>query len=172
MRNPTTGAGPDPVQTRPGMSWGVKHSFARYIDAMPDGRRGAGHGATETERGVYFFELDDTSDYDSASGWGVIRYRGDVRYAGHEGMLFVMIVDPWIEFRGSAAVLTVLDAEHWPNRERRIELATLTPDDSATQQLPEGWAHLTAQLTPEGSAVFNDVYPVGEILEPVRYCAR
>ena len=171
MRNSTSDADSNPERTRAGLSWGVKRSFARYIDAMPDGRRGAGQGATETERGVYFFELDDASDYDPVSGDGVIRYRGDLRYAGHGGMLFVMIVDPWIEFRGSTAVLTVLDAEHWPKRERRIELATLALDETATQRLPEGWAHLTARLTPGGSTVFNDVYPVGEILEPVRYCA-
>lgn len=171
MGHSTSPADPNPVQVRPGLSWGVKRSFARYIDAMPDGRRGAGHGATETEHGLYFFELDDASDYDPVSGEGVIKYRGDVRYAGHGGMLFVMIVDPWIEFTGSAAVLSVLDAEHWPRREHRIQLATLALEETASQQLPEGWAHLTARLTPQGSAVFNDVYPVGEILEPVRYCA-
>jgi hypothetical protein len=171
MSIPMPESGRTAVANRPGMSWGVKSSFTRYIDAMPDGKRGAGHGATETGAGVYFFELDDASGYDPVSGGGVVKYRGDVRYKGHQGMLFVMIVDPWIEFRGTTAALTVLDAEHWPKRDRRIELATLALDEAATRQLPDGWAYLTTQLTEEGAVVFNEVYPVGELLDPVRYCA-
>jgi hypothetical protein len=170
MSTPVPEPEPTQGQGRPGMSWGVKSSFTRYIDAMPDGMRGAGHGAAETGQGVYFFELEDASGYDPVSREGVVKYRGDVRYKGHQGMLFVMIVDPWIEFRNGAAALTVLDAEHWPSRDRRIELATLALNEAATQQLPDGWTHLTTQLTQEGAMVFNEVYPVGEILDPVRYC--
>lgn len=157
---------------RPGLSWGVKRSFTRYIDSMPDGRRGAGYGATEAGDGVYFFELDDASGYDLALCEGVIKYRGDLRYKGHGGLLFVMVVDPWIEFRGVTAVLTAIDAEHWPNRERRIELATLTPAGCAASRLPRGWGQWDAGLTPAGVEVFNGVYAVGEPLEPVRFSAE
>jgi hypothetical protein len=158
--------------TRPGLSWGVKSSFTHYIDSMPDGRRGAGHGATEAGDGVYFFELDDASGYDPALRAGIIKYRGDLRYKGHGGMLFVMVVDPWIEFREAGTVLTAIDAEHWPNRERRIELATLAPAASGEVRLPQGWGQWDARLTPDGVEVFNGVYPVGELLEPVRFSAE
>jgi hypothetical protein len=155
---------------RPGLSWGVKGSFTRYIDSMPDGRRGAGYGATEAGHGVYFFELDDASGYDPSTPEGIVKYRGDLRYKGHGGMLFVMIVDPWIEFRQAGAVLTTIDADHWPNRERRIELAKLVPVGSGEGSLPRGWEQWEAQLTPAGAEVFNGVYAVGELLEPVRFC--
>jgi hypothetical protein len=156
---------------RPGLSWGVKSSFTRYIDSMPDGRRGAGYGATEAGEGVYFFELDDASGYDPALREGIVKYRGDVRYKGHGGLLFVMIVDPWIEFREAGAVLTAVDAEHWPSRERRIELATLVPAGPGAARMPQGWEQMEAQLAPAGVEVFNGVYAVGELLEPVRFSA-
>jgi len=168
------GAPQNPSMTepnRPGLSWGVKDSFTRYIDSMPDGRRGAGHGATEAGHGVFYFELDDASGYDPADRNGVVKYRGDVRYKGHGGMLFVMIVDPWIEFREAGAVLTTIDAEHWPDKERRIELATLLPLRAGAGRLPEGWEAWEAQLAPAGVEVFNGVYAVGELLEPVRFRA-
>ena len=158
--------------TRPGLSWGVKGSFTRYIDSMPDGRRGAGHGATEAGEGVYFFELDDASGDDPSAPERIVRYRGDVRYKGHAGMLFVMIVDPWIEFRDASAVLTVVDAEHWPRKDHRIELATLVSGAPVAGSLPQGWVQVDARLTLAGVEVFNGVYEVGELLEPVRFRAR
>jgi hypothetical protein len=170
MNAPQVPSRDEPVN-RAGLSWGVKGSFTRYIDSMPDGRRGAGYGATDTGHGVYFFELDDASGYDPARRKGLIKYRGDLRYKGHEGMLFVMIVDPWIEFREAGAVLTVIDAEHWPDREHRIELATLVPVGPGADRLPEGWEQWEAQLLPAGVEVFNGVYAIGELLEPVRFSA-
>jgi len=155
---------------RAGLSWGVKASFNRYVDSMPDGRRGAGYGAAETQDGVFFFELEDASDYDVDTRQGVVKYRGDVRYKAHGGMLFVMIVDPWLEFHGDLASLTVVDAERWPQRDHRITLATLLPDEGGADRLPSGWRSLEARLSPRGVEVFNDVYSIGELLEPVRYC--
>ena len=104
MSTPTQMPSGNEAATRPGLSWGVKNSFTRYIDSMPDGRRGAGYGATEAGDGVYFFELDDASGFDRGLREGVVKYSGDLRYKGHGGMLFVMVVDPWIEFRETGTV--------------------------------------------------------------------
>lgn len=172
MSAPAHMPGGSEAVARPGLSWGVKSSFTRYIDSMPDGRRGAGYGATEAGEGVYFFELDDASGYDPALRQGIIKYCGDLRYKGHGGMLFVMVVDPWVEFREAGAVLTVVDAEHWPNRERRIELASLAPAAAGAPRLPRGWGQLDARLTAAGVEVFNGVYALGELLDPVRFSAE
>jgi len=152
---------------RSGMSWGIKQSFNRYVDAMPDGQRGAGAGATAMPDGTFFFELHEATDYEPATGLGTVKYQGDVRYKAHGGVLFVMIVDPWLEFTEDGAQLTVVDAQHWPDRERRMVLADLEP--SSHSGLPPGWACLQARITAAGSEVFNNVYAPGDLLDPVRY---
>jgi hypothetical protein len=156
-------------EARPGMSWGVKSSFTRYVSALPDGRYGAGHGATAAGDGTFFFELDDASGFDPARSEGVVKYRGDVRYKAHGGVLFVMLVDPWLEMRDGVGELTVVDAERWPARDQRLTLATLRSDDDGSRGLPPGWGQVEARLTPAGVEIFNDVYAVGELLEPVRF---
>ncbi|MGD6979063.1 MULTISPECIES: HtaA domain-containing protein [Citricoccus] len=172
MNSSAVTAESDPAESalRAGLSWGVKGSFTRYVASMPDGRYGAGHGATETADGAFFFELDDASGYDPRAQEGLVKYRGDVRFKAHGGMLFVMIVDPWLEFHEDGVLLTVVDAERWPDRDHRITLATLRPDERGSRGLPPGWRCQEARLSAEGAAVFNDVYPVGEVLEPARYC--
>lgn len=164
---PGHGIGRPESEARPGMSWGVKSTFTRYVSTVTDGRYGAGGGATEVVDGTFFFELEDATGYDPVRQEGVVKYRGDIRYKAHGGVLFVMLVDPWLELRDGVGELSVVDAEHWPSRDRRLSLATLRAHGD--KGLPTGWARLEARLTPAGAAIFNDVYSVGELLEPVRF---
>ena len=157
-----------PVEVRPGLSWGIKQSFNQYVDATRDGQRGAGAGATEMPDGTFFFELADATEFDPATGLGIIKYQGDVRYKAHGGVLFVMIVDPWLEFGRNGAELSVVNTEHWPQRDNRMVLATLEPSE-ALLGLPPGWACLQALITPSGVELFNNVYAPGEALDPVRF---
>jgi hypothetical protein len=153
-------------QARAGLSWGVKQSFNRYVDGIPDGKRAAGAGATWKPDGTYFFEFDNATDFDATTGLGIIRYRGDVRYLAHYGLLFVMIVDPWIQFYRDRAELTV---SHSPKPEDRIVLATLESGQGG-HVLESGWSRLEARLTQAGVEVFNDVYSAGDLLDPMRFC--
>lgn len=153
---------------RPGMSWGIKQSFTRYVEAMPDGRRGAGSGATEMPDGTFFFELADASSFDPKARLGTLKYQGDVRYKAHQGMLFVMVVDPWLEFKDDKVELSIVDAQRWPDREYRMVLATLEMSDVAGG-LPPGWERMEAYLTQEGVDLFNNVYALREPLGPVRF---
>ena len=151
-------------QVRAGLSWGVKQSFNRYVDGIPDGKRAAGAGATWMPDGTYFFEFGNATDFDATTGLGIIRYRGDVRYLAHYGLLFVMIADPWIQFYQDRAELTINNS---PNPEDRIVLATLESGQGG-HVLASGWSHLEARLTQAGVEVFNDVYSPGDMLDPMR----
>src|SRR5512134_1772276 len=71
-----------------GLSWGIKRSFVDYIASLPDGSVSATDGATVSGTSLFCFS-PETSDYDVARGTGVLRFRGDVRLAGHHGMLLV-----------------------------------------------------------------------------------
>jgi hypothetical protein len=151
---------------RAGLSWGVKQSFNRYVDGLPDGKRAAGAGATRMPDGTYFFEFDNAKDFDATTGLGIIRYLGDVRYLAHYGLLFVPIVDPWIQFYQDRAELTISNS---PKPEDRIVLATLESGQGGRVQ-DFGWSRLEARLTQAGVEVFNEVYNPGDLLDPMQFC--
>ena len=102
--NPANAA-PDPLPPL-GLSWGIKRSFIDYIAGLPDGSVSATAGATVSGSSLFCFS-PDTSDYDPALGTGVLRFRGDVRLAGHHGMLLVRLLDPWITFTTGSGVLSI-----------------------------------------------------------------
>lgn len=155
-------------EMRPGLSWGVKQSFNRYVDASPDGQRDAGIGATQMPDGTYFFEFADASDFDPQAGTGVIKYLGAVRYKAHGGVLFVVIAEPWLEFNDGSAELSVIHPEAMQERDRRLSIATLDVQN-AQQGLPLGWNGLQAHITQAGVDLFNNVYAPGEAVDPVRF---
>ncbi|KAF0956797.1 HtaA domain-containing protein [Rhodococcus sp. T7] len=150
--------------TLPGLRWGIKASFLDYIARMPDGRGTVSDGARPTEHNEMVFEPAP----EVAAPAGVDRFmafRGDVRFGGHFGMLFVRIADPWVTVRGRTADLTVLDPHH-PEVEARLHLVTFTLD-SSTQSGTITWTGSDVRLTPDGAGLFNDVYPPGEPFEPI-----
>lgn len=152
---------------RPGLTWGLKRSFIRYVSRLPDGRHAETDGASVVRSSVFHFELADTAGYDRDTGLGLVTFRGDVRIAGHGNLLFVMIADPWVEFRDDGGVLIVVDVQHWPDRDRRMPLATLGAAHRDVTAAGDVWAWLPAFLTAEGRAVFNDQYPTGTELDPL-----
>jgi hypothetical protein len=131
------------------MRWAVKRQFLRYIARMPDGRCSVTDGAT-VAGDEFLFE----SDASSATEPGVLKYRGDVRFSGHHGLLFLRIADPWLETRDGAVTLTIAADPD------RVTLATLEirPDT-------HGRAGVDLRLTEAGSELFNQVYPAGSPLD-------
>ncbi|WP_164737384.1 HtaA domain-containing protein [Georgenia sp. SYP-B2076] len=167
--DPARTAGPagDDSLPGPGLTWGLKRSFIRYISRLPDGGHRETDGASLTHGSFFTFEPADGSTYDPSTGTGVLKFRGDVRLTGHHNMLFVMIADPWIALDGGAGVLSVIDSRHWPDRDRRIPLATLTLGAPAVSGAGYVWGETPAYLSEEGQAVFNEQYAAGEELDPV-----
>ena len=170
MTTPTAST-PGPVgdgsAPRPGLTWGLKRSFIRYISTLPDGGHQETDGASLTDGSSFHFAPAPGATYDPATGTGILTFRGDVRLTGHHGMLFVMVADPWIEFRDGAAVLSVIDSRHWPDRDTRLPLATLAPAAPSVSDAGLVWAETPAHLSEAGQAVFNDQYGAGEELDPV-----
>jgi hypothetical protein len=143
----------------PGLYWGVKRSFVAYIWRMPDGQAAVGRGARPLRNGDFFFEPRP-----SHAG-SQVRFRGELRFAGHMGMLSVHMADPWIDLTGDRGELSIGSARDggWP----RIALASLTFDDPIEDGglvlLRASRVHLSAPAVP----LFNGVYPEGESLEPL-----
>ena len=150
---------------QPGLTWGLKRSFIRYISSLRDGQHAELEGASLVPPSSFRFSTDSTELDDD--GTGTIRFRGQVRLGGHGGMLFVMIADPWVEIGRDAALLTVVDVEHWPDTSRRMPLATLELPDATRTEAGLLWSSVEVRLTREGTEVFNDQYAVGEEMDPL-----
>lgn len=147
-----------------GMAWPIKRSFVTYVLGMPDGRAGAVDGAWPRDD-LSVVYAHDPSIGPSDLGEGGWAFRGDVRFAGHFGMLFVRIADPWIVRTDSGAVLTIVDPDVDPadkNDTRRMPLAEVTLEQTG----PGEWASTRVSLTAQGSELFNNVYPAGDALDP------
>ncbi|MFH5824589.1 HtaA domain-containing protein [Georgenia sp. AZ-5] len=156
-----------PEQLPPGMIWGVKRSFVRYIAQLMDGGHSATAGATLALGSLFHFEQADGSTYDPHTGTGALRFRGEVRLTGHFGMLSVTLAEPWVEFRDDGAVLTVVDHRS-PDGGIRLDLATLEAGAPAEPQPGvHVWQNVPVTLTAAGQWLFNDQYPAGQQLDPL-----
>ncbi|MGC9537506.1 HtaA domain-containing protein [Streptomyces sp. UG1] len=102
----------------------------------------------------------DASAFDADTVTGLLKFRGDVRFAAHHGLLFLRIADPWLSVIGGAGTLTI--AAPPGQSPERIPLTTLrlrTADPTDHTGFCLG-THV--RLTAQGSELFNGVYPVDE----------
>jgi len=149
----------------PGLRWGIKSSFVQYIVRMPDGKGSVSHGAMPTESNEFLYEWAPSTETTQAGDADhVWQFRGDVRFAGHHGMLFVRIADPWMAVRGERATLSV---RHPYERDGpRMDLVTLdvAPVPSSGGRV---WNGTNVRLTEDGVELFGDVYQLGEPFDPL-----
>jgi hypothetical protein len=146
-----------------GLTWGIKRSFMDYIAGLPDGAVSAAGGATLTGSGEFCF-APNGSEYDAAGGTGVLRFRGDVRVAGHHGMMFVRLLDPWVEFSGGHGLLSISTGGGGNDRTDVGTLHTAAPRNM------EGflvWERVEVAVSRAGSELFDGQYADGQPLDPL-----
>jgi hypothetical protein len=151
-----------------GLRWGIKSSFLDYVRRMPDGKGSVGDGAVPVGAGEIFYTYDPDGSARVEDGARTLAFRGDVRFSGHYGMLFVRIAHPRLEITGEEAVLTIEDPQARPDGPRvplvRVLLERVpTPAEAQA----EVWGARTVTLTAEGVEMFNDVYAENEPFEPM-----
>lgn len=150
---------PDPLPPM-GLTWGIKRSFVDYIKELPDGTVAVSAGATMSEAGRFSFPAAG-SDYDVFTGTGVLRFRGDVRLAGHHGMLLVRLLDPWVEFSGGRGILSISTGAG----QDRAELGFLQA--SAPRALAGFlvWEQAEVLNSPDGAELFDGQYAAGQPMD-------
>jgi hypothetical protein len=141
------------------LQWGVKESFRAYLASVADGTTEAGAGAAI---------LDDATFEFSAAPGPVDRHDeycfvGEVRFAAHHGMMFVMVVDPIVTRSDAEWELTVVDLAYWPGRNHRLTFAHLG-EPLAT---PSGLEFRDVRLAEGGAEDFGGNYPPGVELDPL-----
>ena len=158
-----TSASPAPPPL-PGLTWGIKRSFMDYISGLPDGAVSAADGAPVTASGVFCF-APAGSEYDPARGTGLLRFRGDVRVAGHHGMMFVRLLDPWVEFAAGHGVLSISTGDGGGTD--RSDVGTLR---TAAPRNMEGflvWERVEVAVSQAGSELFDGQYAAGQEMDPL-----
>lgn len=150
-----------PATALPGLHWAIKRSFVDYIARMPDGRGSVSDGATPLGDNVMVFEPE--SKHEVAVGTR-LQFRGDVRFGGHYGMLFVRIANPHITIVGSTAELSIAGAT---DSDERLRLVTIELVPGSPVGGMDTFVGENVHLLPEGVGMFNDVYPAGEPFEPI-----
>lgn len=161
MNAASDSSGPLPL---PGLTWGIKRSFITYIRELPDGAASAADGAAALDSGLFCFAPGD-SDYDLASGRGLLRFRGDVRVAGHHGMMFVRLLDPWIELSGSRGILSISTGD--VDGKGRVEVAVLRAGLPRSFEGFLVWDHVGVVISQEGSELFDGQYAAGQPMDPL-----
>jgi hypothetical protein len=151
-----------------GLRWSIKGTFVDYVRRMADGTGSVGDGAVPVGTGDLFFEYDaaTSTEATAAAGAPVHAFRGDVRFSGHYGMLFVRIAHPRIELGAEGAVLTIADPQAREDGQR-LTLATLGLRHVETRSGTEVHGSDDVALTADGVELFNDVYPAGEPFDPL-----
>jgi len=165
---------PPPSGHQPGLHWGVKHRFLQYVARMRDGQCSVTDGATVDDTDRFHFALARTAL--TAEAVGVVTCHGDVRFAGHHGLLFVAVTDPVLHLEGNRGCLTIATAAervHQSAGEVEHEGAdrlVLAEFDLEPLLPPAGgsvrtYAGAAVRLSSDAVEVFNSVYPAGEPLD-------
>lgn len=159
---------PDPAFGDPlpplGLSWGIKGSFLDYIKDLPDGAVSASAGATVSGSGQFTFPPAG-SDFDVHRGTGVLRFRGDVRLAGHHGMLFLRLLDPWVEFSGGRGVLSISTGDSGGQDRTTVGFVQAVRPQAVGAFLV--WQHAEVLNSPEGAELFDGQYAAGQRMDPL-----
>lgn len=146
--------------------WGVRESYVNYVRSLPDGTERCSDGARALDnvgnRPAWAFECSETAPADVEPD--ELRFRGDLRFSGHGGMMFVMILDPWISFTTTGARMTVVDLAAWPDTSVRMTLAESRP---GWHQQSGSLAEIPLVLHEAGCEVFGNIYPAGTLLSPL-----
>jgi len=144
----------------PGLYWGVRGSFVRYVLGNPDGQLYGDDGVETDGEGTFRFPLSSVEH--EGEDW-LLSFRGEVAFAAHGGLLAVRIAQPILELRGGDGTLSVRRGAEYVVI-ARVRAAQPVAVDDAWLVFPP----LPAALTAEGVSLFGDVYAEGDGLDPLR----
>ncbi|MDT2003835.1 hypothetical protein FXW78_01430 [Rhodococcus opacus] len=152
-----------------GLLWGVRSSFRGYVARSPGSRIAVGNGAGVSASDEFFFApaVEQENAVPFAQSTGTLRFTGSVHFVAHHGFLSVPIVDPWVEFDGADAVLSIAGTGSH-SHDARVRIARVGPGVAVWDAGAWCWPELPARLHEDGVEVFGGSYPVGAPLDPVR----
>jgi hypothetical protein len=152
---------------QPGLHWAVKRTFFNYLARLTDSRMSVTGGATLTDQNEVLWEAAPNSAPAVPRGADrVLTFSGDLRCAGHGGLLFVRVADPHVVLSGDMGELSVVETFSTAEGSR-IPLVTFGVAHRAYADGCEVLSTADVRLTDRGAEVFSMNYPAGELFEPI-----
>lgn len=142
------------------MEWGIKESFRRYFERLPDHRYDLQDGARRCSDGQIEFQVDPhTASADT------LAFRGAVQLTAHHGALSVRIADPRITLRDATEAELSAEVDSVDGQPVRMVIALLTagrsdPDTPSRRVFQ-------AEVAEEGQFLFMGNYFAGDPMDPV-----
>jgi hypothetical protein len=143
--------------------WGIKDSFRRYLSMLPDFQWSLSEGASLTEDSTFAFPVIEAATGDRSAHGSVLSCRGNVLLSGHGGMMRFLLQAPRIETTEEGLALTFSAGSA-----QRYTIAQLSPTTEGLSLVEDTVRVVySAHLARAGVGAFNNVYPLGEALDPV-----
>lgn len=133
------------------LRWGVKESLLRYV-ADSHGGHIELDGVTRSGD-VFQFPLADVEG-ELLNGTGAAKFAGSLRLFGPFGLPIQEVTEPWVEWDGDEAWLSVV---RWPGRPDRLRGWSIRPLVPWEDEYRAG----LVQLTADGYELFGQQYTPG-----------
>jgi hypothetical protein len=152
----------------PSLSWEVKGSFRDYVIGV-GGMIELTAPASDCGP-TYRFPLAPSPELPGLDEPGLMKYSGAVRFNAHQGLMDLVIEDPWIHRAGGLTRLSIAANATQPgaagNRLVIADLGTVSPTRSGRIRV---WACVPAKLTTEGASAFGFNYSPGTELAAITF---
>ncbi len=140
----------------PGLRWAIKRSLLEYVARMPGGLLAVGAGAATAPDGEVLFPPEE--------GGAPYAFSGEVRLAGHGGLLDIRFGAPRLAIAGDRGELT---AQIGAVPSDRLTLMTFEVAARRRADDVEVVAATDVLLAVDAVDLFGGVYPPGEPFEPL-----
>lgn len=141
------------------LSWPIKTSFRRYIEAMPDGVLSVDSGARLLATTIHFpLETPLTPEEPLPAE---IRFGGDVQFEGHGGRLAIFFSELRLERTTGGHRLTIEHPWSVDGSLPRVPVAEVRWNPLASTRASSE----SVSLSSEGASLFNNAYERGSQLD-------
>jgi hypothetical protein len=155
----------DPVHTVDGLlEWGLKRSLYEYVSGT-NGEIVTAGAAVIAPNFRFNFPLMKAIQTDGPEGKTLLKFAGGMRFRAHQGLMEIVVDDPWIEMD---SIGSRLSASLGSASERSV-LADLAYIEPELRGRETRWDEVPARLARTGTGLFDFRYAPGEELDPVSY---
>ncbi|QGH68630.1 HtaA domain-containing protein [Pseudactinotalea sp. HY158] len=147
----------------PRLTWGVKSSFASYIEGgIAKGSISTAGGAA---RGGGGFTWGAGSGSLDASGAGTVTFPGSVHFSGHDGVLTTTVSNVRVKVTGARSGVLVADIASQDMEGNDLSARGVTFADLSFSSVSGQGGTASATLTAAGAKAFAGFYSAGESLD-------